>query len=597
MLKSAVDQWGSTLYGGFYGGPTPQQVPAALHPLEDGRVLAIVPGGQRGPSSSYNAAFMDTHDSYIWLGPDVEIGEYDWQGANATAWVGFVSPEGCVQLSAEQTAQRFDGSTPWASRDHANIPSQAGDTLFTTPIWSGVWVQEYSTDDYVVRSFCSFVYDNYLYIWNFKDGRLNRFLIDDWTTEHVAGNRYIDEYHWWSFDHYIPLNGISTYLDSSVGTSARLGPYSNMVVNNESVYWLEPRDHNRSGGETSGHVNGNEEHHFLNIRKMDLGGSNPISTVFESQIPDYSPSYESFDAGRERDGQYIFLPLSYYHGWAISIAVHDDYLYIAQDSWLYRWPISGGPLETIISGAKGREANISNAEWDLWEPELCSYADDPRDEDRYVRKGTPELEGLLISPSCDIMVHGDYLYAVNVAGGAFALQVNYSEELYVHFGNRGVRTNDRAVWTYTAQGDRIIRFHLPSLVSGPVNREEPQWETIAGGTFFEDTNNYFNKKYHSMTFRFGNNPILANVRALAYDPRLERVWFDMGRTVADHMYETWFFGSGDPSFGDWVESYNLVGYLEPTKDKFDVSLQFSGKALKNYPTDVGVPPEVFLSVQ
>lgn len=546
------------------------------------RTYAVLPNGNWN-AESQGIAILDNGDVWMYMVrltnhiSSYITGTFDsGPGEDWSVWIGKVSPEGCERVSGDELTygmgvEFYD--TAWGYM----VPLDTDTDIRTSAFNFGPWSASFFTDGVML-----YVFENGGTTGSPRASRVWRIDPVTYSLEWVAGapidpfNQTVDD----------PI------VDAPVGRDAMFGLTGQFVHHDGWIYF--PDDPERVSA-----LGGSGRASFRrNLRRMSTTAPYAVETVLDYSSPGNGyPGDAAIVPWMAEINPSTGLPNFFNDDglfWVNSsvaqnmgMVIWEGYAYFlckgvgAANSFLCikRAPLTGGPLECLFYGIGKLNLSVPPSTFrddqnDSYEyPMGISLAQGSAVDGASVYVGVPDLEGW--GPDYDWMAlttQGD-LIMPNWVGGRFAS-------------------------SYNQYGTRQIRFRLPELVAyfeanGPqrVNRDDPQWDTIVGGTAFDETTSSRggSAQTRDWTFRDGSVPLMTHqlMPGSAYNLVSEE-WRDkvafvqpvITTSIANHE-----FGSLSTANAMVVSVISETG----AETDLHVNLYFDGIALKGYGATASLP--------
>ena len=548
------------------------------------QTYAVFPNGNWN-ASSQSLAILDNGEVWMYMvrlfnpfSSFITEGQFIFElygtgpGEDWPVWIGKVSPEGCERVSGDALAyglgvEAYDSS--WSYLVPLDSDTDLRRAAFGTPPENSVLF----TDGVM------------LYVFENRGpsaaaGRTSRMWRIDPTSyalERIAGSN-------------TALGGDEVLIDA-VGLNAKFGRPGQFVHHDGWIYYPEiPENVAALSGSGRGSLR-------RNVRRMSTTAPYEVETYLDYSTPGNGyPGDSTAPSWWDQINSSTGLPNFFnndilVHGsnstaQQVGMVIWDDHFYFLSQgdgvayayTCIKRAPLAGGPLECLFYGI-GKinqvvpPSTFRDNQNDSYEyPQGLSASQGTSGMSWYT--GVPDLEGW--GPSYDwlaVTTKGD-LIMPNWVGGTFAS-------------------------FYNQYGTRQIRFSLPELVAyfqanGPqrVNRDDPQWDTIVGGTAFDETSNSRDgaARTREWTFRDGSTPLMThqlmpgsayNLNSLEWRDKVVFIQpvitndisaYDIADSTANAMF------------------VSVISETAPASD-LQVNIYFDGVALKGYGASPGLAPE------
>lgn len=565
-VKSARKQWFQTSYACLPNGNW-NSASQDICILDNGEVWV------------YMVRISSMFSSYIWEG--VQIG-----GEVELTWIGKVSPEGCEQVSGDEftygpTLDSYqDAWGYWVPRDEDFYLPHTG--------WG------FSAANSQMITDGTFIYIYWNWSSNGSGSRTNAWYKLDPNTyefEKIAGS-------------YFPDGGDSP-VDSPVGLYATFGDVGQALVHGGWIYFPDIP------------VRFGSSQELTSIRRMGLTPPYPVETVWDGGSPAGYPGTGDplalirwWNAINPATGlpnnlnDDVFTHSGSSVARYAGMAIWEDYIYVLSSlaagfvetpfesfqriQAIKRIPIEGGSFETLFYGlgyggyratAEFRDDINDSLEFPTGIPHdflanhrVWSFVGVPE-----LEGWDPDLSGIEVSPN-------GTLFMPNDCGANFQSGFN-------------------------AWGVRIIKFDLPTLIAhyeaeGPwrVDRANPQWDTISGGTAFDesalDGRQLPANRNRIWLTRMGGTPLLSHqIMPGATMNNVHPDWVGKYVFIQPSITDSVFPLDLSP---DSTNNAMIICVLSEGVTDLQANLYFDGIALKSYAAGPGLvrayaPEEVVLT--
>lgn len=542
------------------------------------RTFAVLPQGN-WHARSQSLCILDNGEVWVYMVvPSSYFNSYPFSGFDSfgqveLTWIGKVSPEGCVRVSGDEFV--YGGAIDGYMDAWGYEVPRPEDTYLPHTGWG------YSAGNSIMVTDGQYLYIYFNWEFDLGGRHSSWYKLDPVTYnfERMAGTYFED-----------PEVTNDAPRDAAIGLDATFGRVGQPAYLDGWLYFPDIVER----------VSGSNFTPRKSIRRISTTAPYPVETVVSYPSPAGAPADTDvgFQAWASAVNPVTGIPnffnddaLFYYdnNDLYMPMVIWEDYFYVlacgtgaANDitalTSIRRIPLAGGPVETLFYGIGygGFTANqVDRDDMNDSEPwpngKLHSFL--PNHYESIVN-GTPDYEGF--DPN------------------AFSSAVGLNGELFY--------ANWPGSWFTGGQqwGMRIVKFDIPELVAkfeadGPqrVNRADPQWDTINGGTAFMEQ------------ALMGNNGVLYR----------DRLWFTRdGSTplmthaltpgmATNNVHPDWVgkFAFIQPAISDSVAPLNLspsgiklammVSVLsEDQAGDMQVRLYFDGIALKAYVAGPGLVP-------
>lgn len=542
---------------------------------------AVFPNGNWN-GTNQSIAILDNGDVWMYMiraynpfNSFITESSYFGPGEDWDVWIGKVSPEGCERISGDSLIYGMEVENYDTSWNYM-VPLDTDTNLRTSAFNTTSWSSSMFTDGVML-----YVFENNGVFGTPRSSRMWRIDPVSYGLERIAGTT-IDPFAQTVDD---PM------IDSAVGLDATFGMAGQFAHHEGWIYFPDiPERVSAISGSGRGSFR-------RNLRRMSTTAPFAVETVLDYSTPGNGyPGDASAAAWWDAINSSTGLPNFFnddilVHGGSstamqVGMVIWEGHAYFLSQgdgvtyaySCIKRAPLTGGPLECLFYGIGKRNAIVPPSTFrdnqnDSYEyPQGLSSSQGVQGAHWYT--GVPDLEGW--APSYDwmaITTQGD-LIMPNWVGGTLAS-------------------------SYNQYGTRQIRFRLPELVAyfqanGPqrVNRDNPQWDTIVGGTAFDETPNSRQgaARTRNWTFRDGSTPLMTHqlMPGIAYNLNSPE-WRDKVAFIQPVITNdiTGFDVSDSTANAMFVSVISETG---PGGD-LQVNLYFDGVALKGYGANPGLAPE------
>lgn len=461
------------------------------------KTYACLPNGQFH-NASQGMCILDNGEVWVYMARvDANFVAYPWDFGGASQlteihWIGKVSPEGCERVAGDEFV-------------YGSAMADYGDAFgYRVPLDTDHYLPE-SAWSYTSES-CFIATDGtYIYIYQNwgstgagsgepypRWSKLYRLDPQTYEFEWIAGS----------------LFSSPTPEDNAIGLDATFGDMGQPVFHEGWMYFTDL--YSRASPSFASPR--------MKLRRISLTAPYPVETVYTWAYTGYPgdtdsglgafmgainpgtdlPNFFNEDALYHQHSNHNMMPMSYW----------DGYLYMLPQGYdsvphqlfaIRRCPLAGGDIETLFYGI-GWGDTIPPGAAQINRDNLIDSTEFPTGKlhdfiaNHYPPSviGTPELEGfdndawwIAVTPSGELM-------SFNFSGASYS----------------GI-----------IRGTRVCKFDLPDLIahyeeSGPwrVDRVNPQWDTIAGGTVFDETSLFRNttgNRQREWLVRDGGTPLLS----------------------------------------------------------------------------------------